>query len=74
MNILHILSSTFFAGSVAYALALTEKQLAENHQVILISDTENLGDNLVENRRTTNTTWLVTNNATLGLLLFIGWF
>ena len=49
MNILHILSSTFFAGSVAYALALTEKQLAENHQVILISDTENLGNNLSEN-------------------------
>ena len=49
MNILHILSSTFFAGSVAYALALTEKQLAENHQVILISDTENLGNNVSEN-------------------------
>ncbi len=49
MNILHILSSTFFAGSVAYALALTEKQLAENHNVILISDTENLGNNLSEN-------------------------
>ena len=49
MNILHILSSTFFAGSVAYALALTEKQLTENHNVILISDTENLGNNLGEN-------------------------
>ncbi len=46
MNILHILSSDFFAGSVAYALALTEKQLAENHNVILISDTENLGNSL----------------------------
>ena len=40
MNILHIFSSTFYAGSVAYALALSERQIADNHTVFIISDSE----------------------------------
>lgn len=38
MRILHVLSANFFAGSVAYAVALAEAHHREGHQVWLASD------------------------------------
>jgi len=38
MRILHVLSANFFAGSVAYAVALAEAHHHEGHQVWLASD------------------------------------
>jgi len=38
MRILHVLSANFFAGSVAYAVALAEAHYREGHQVWLASD------------------------------------
>lgn len=37
-RILHVLSSTFFAGSVAYAVKVAEKQADEGHQVFMVTD------------------------------------
>lgn len=38
MNILHVLSSNFFAGSVSYVLNLAELQAKEKHNVFIITD------------------------------------
>ena len=38
MRILHVLSANFYAGSVAYAVALAEAHHREGHQVWLASD------------------------------------
>lgn len=38
MRILHVLSSNFFAGSVSYAISLSEKQVSEGHSVYIITD------------------------------------
>jgi len=38
MRILHVLSANFFAGSVAYAVALAEAHRQQGHQVWLVSD------------------------------------
>ena len=46
LRILHVLSSTFYAGSVAYAVKIAGKQIEEGHQVILVSDKESLCDKL----------------------------
>jgi peptidoglycan/xylan/chitin deacetylase (PgdA/CDA1 family)/UDP-N-acetylglucosamine:LPS N-acetylglucosamine transferase len=42
MRILHVLSANFFAGSVAYAVALAEAHQAQGHQVWLASDAASL--------------------------------
>ena len=42
MRILHVLSANFFAGSVAYALALAEAHRRAGHQVWLASDAASL--------------------------------
>jgi peptidoglycan/xylan/chitin deacetylase (PgdA/CDA1 family)/glycosyltransferase involved in cell wall biosynthesis len=42
MRILHILSANFFAGSVAYAVALAEAHRQQGHQVWLASDAATL--------------------------------
>jgi len=42
MRILHVLSANFFAGSVAYAVALAEAHRQQGHQVWLASDAANL--------------------------------
>jgi peptidoglycan/xylan/chitin deacetylase (PgdA/CDA1 family)/glycosyltransferase involved in cell wall biosynthesis len=42
MRILHVFSANFFAGSVAYALALAEAHRREGHQVWLASDAASL--------------------------------
>ena len=42
MRILHVLSADFFAGSVAYAVALAEAHRREGHQVWLASDAASL--------------------------------
>ncbi len=42
MRILHVLSANFFAGSVAYALALAEAHQRQGHQVWLASDAATL--------------------------------
>ena len=42
MRILHVLSANFFAGSVAYAVALAEAHHREGHQVWLASDAASL--------------------------------
>lgn len=42
LRILHVLSSTFFAGSTAYAITLSEKQVSEGHAVFMITDTGGL--------------------------------
>ncbi|RZK59679.1 MAG: glycosyltransferase, partial [Hymenobacter sp.] len=42
MRILHVLSAEFFAGSVAYAVALAEAHRREGHQVWLASDAAQL--------------------------------
>ncbi|WP_198172837.1 polysaccharide deacetylase family protein [Hymenobacter ginkgonis] len=42
MRILHVLSANFFAGSVAYAVALAEAHRREGHQVWLASDAPTL--------------------------------
>ncbi|WP_151085684.1 polysaccharide deacetylase family protein [Hymenobacter baengnokdamensis] len=42
MRILHVLSANFFAGSVAYAVALAEAHHREGHQVWLASDAATL--------------------------------
>jgi peptidoglycan/xylan/chitin deacetylase (PgdA/CDA1 family)/UDP-N-acetylglucosamine:LPS N-acetylglucosamine transferase len=44
LRILHVLSSNFFAGSVAYALQLAEKQAAAGHEVIMVTDQAGLSD------------------------------
>jgi len=41
---MHVLSSGFFAGSVAYAIKIAEKQVEDGHTVIMVSDKENLSD------------------------------
>jgi peptidoglycan/xylan/chitin deacetylase (PgdA/CDA1 family)/glycosyltransferase involved in cell wall biosynthesis len=42
MRILHVFSANFFAGSVAYAIALAEAHRREGHQVWLVSDAATL--------------------------------
>ena len=42
MRILHVLSADFFAGSVAYAVALAEAHRLQGHQVWLASDAASL--------------------------------
>ncbi|MBJ6143665.1 polysaccharide deacetylase family protein [Hymenobacter sp. BT559] len=42
MRILHVLSANFFAGSVAYAVALAEAHRRQGHQVWLASDAASL--------------------------------
>ena len=42
MRILHVLSANFFAGSVAYAIALAEAHRCQGHQVWLASDAASL--------------------------------
>jgi glycosyltransferase involved in cell wall biosynthesis len=42
MRILHVLSANFFAGSVAYAVALAEAHRQQGHQVWLASDAAHL--------------------------------
>jgi UDP-N-acetylglucosamine:LPS N-acetylglucosamine transferase len=42
MRILHVLSANFFAGSVAYAVALAEAHRKQGHQVWLASDAASL--------------------------------
>ena len=42
MRILHVLSANFFAGSVAYAVALAEAHRAQGHEVWLVSDAAHL--------------------------------
>jgi peptidoglycan/xylan/chitin deacetylase (PgdA/CDA1 family)/glycosyltransferase involved in cell wall biosynthesis len=42
MRILHVLSANFFAGSVAYAVALAEAHRQQGHQVWLASDAAKL--------------------------------
>ncbi|MGI4832903.1 MAG: glycosyltransferase [Janthinobacterium lividum] len=42
MRILHVLSADFFAGSVAYAVALAEAHRRQGHQVWLASDAASL--------------------------------
>ncbi|MGI4871738.1 MAG: polysaccharide deacetylase family protein [Janthinobacterium lividum] len=42
MRILHVLSANFFAGSVAYAVALAEAHRQAGHEVWLASDAEKL--------------------------------
>ena len=44
LRILHVLSSNFFAGSVAYALQLAEHQTAAGHDVIMVTDQQGLSD------------------------------
>lgn len=46
MRILHVLSATFFAGSVAYALALAEAHRRQGHAVWLVSDAPALPTNV----------------------------
>ena len=46
LRILHVLSSNFFAGSVAYALQLAEKQRASGHDVIMVTDQTGLSDSV----------------------------
>lgn len=46
LRILHVLSSNFFAGSVAYALQLAERQSADGHDVVMVTDQAGLSDNI----------------------------
>ncbi len=46
LRILHVLSSNFFAGSVAYALQLAEKQNALGHDVFMATDQGGLSDHI----------------------------
>ena len=46
LRILHVLSSNFFAGSVAYALQLAEKQSALGHDVFMVTDQSGLSDKI----------------------------
>ncbi|NML66463.1 polysaccharide deacetylase family protein [Hymenobacter sp. RP-2-7] len=62
MRILHVLSADFFAGSVAYAVALAEAHRRDGHQVWLASDAATLptGATLVQlpiSRRTYKQRW-----------------
>ncbi len=44
IRILHVLSSNFFAGSVAYAVQLAEKQRAAGHHVVMVTDQAKLSE------------------------------
>jgi peptidoglycan/xylan/chitin deacetylase (PgdA/CDA1 family)/glycosyltransferase involved in cell wall biosynthesis len=44
LRILHVLSSDFFAGSVAYAIKVAEKQVENGHQVFMVTDMKDLSD------------------------------
>jgi peptidoglycan/xylan/chitin deacetylase (PgdA/CDA1 family) len=46
LRILHILSSNFYAGSVAYALQLAERQSADGHNVFMVTDQGGLSDKI----------------------------
>ncbi len=46
LRILHVLSSNFFAGSVAYALQLAERQSADGHDVFMATDQEELSNKI----------------------------
>jgi len=46
LRILHVLSSNFFAGSVAYALQLAEHQNTSGHQVFMVTDQAGLSDKI----------------------------
>ncbi len=46
LRILHVLSSNFFAGSVAYALQLAERQSADGHDVVMVTDQGGLSDKI----------------------------
>ena len=45
-KVLHVLSSDFYAGSVAYALKLSEKQQEEGHEVHVITDNAHFFENV----------------------------
>ncbi|UOQ74310.1 polysaccharide deacetylase family protein [Hymenobacter cellulosilyticus] len=42
MRILHVLSADFFAGSVSYAVHLAEAHRAQGHEVVMVSDMDQL--------------------------------
>ena len=46
LRILHVMSSNFFAGSVAYALQLAERQAADGHDVFMVTDQAGLSDKI----------------------------
>ncbi len=46
LRILHVLSSNFFAGSVAYALQLAENQHSCGHDVTMVTDQAGLSDSV----------------------------
>jgi peptidoglycan/xylan/chitin deacetylase (PgdA/CDA1 family)/glycosyltransferase involved in cell wall biosynthesis len=46
LRILHLLSSNFYAGSVAYALQLAERQSADGHEVFMVTDQTGLSDKI----------------------------
>jgi peptidoglycan/xylan/chitin deacetylase (PgdA/CDA1 family)/glycosyltransferase involved in cell wall biosynthesis len=46
LRILHVLSSNFYAGSVAYALQLAERQSADGHEVFMVTDQTGLSDKI----------------------------
>lgn len=47
LHILHVLSSNFYAGSVAYAVQLAERQVFEGHKVIMVTDSDCLSDKFI---------------------------
>ncbi len=47
LHILHVLSSNFYAGSVAYAVQLAERQVFEGHKVIMVTDVDCLSDKFI---------------------------
>jgi peptidoglycan/xylan/chitin deacetylase (PgdA/CDA1 family) len=44
LRILHVLSSNFFSGAVAYSVALAKKQIADGHHVYMVTDNDELLD------------------------------
>lgn len=46
LRIMHVLSSNFFAGSTAYALQLAERQAADGHSVVMLTDQSGLSEKI----------------------------
>jgi peptidoglycan/xylan/chitin deacetylase (PgdA/CDA1 family) len=44
LRILHVLCSNFFSGAVAYSVELAKNQIAEGHQVYMVTDNDQLLD------------------------------
>jgi len=44
LRILHVLCSNFFSGAVAYSIELARKQIADGHQVLMVTDNDELLD------------------------------